>query len=209
MEFSLVTIGLLLVAALSIVIGVKILLNRTWFLGFIRGNIGVALLLGAAFFALAAINIATYSSVSENKVIANISFKQVDAQTFSVQVTDSNSGKQHKISVEGDLWSISARQLSLLMSAEYFYQLDHIEGRFYTLEQQKRAGDSRVFFPSKSMGINLWQQFNKRYSPLIAASYKSSAFIPIADDALFSVSIRADRLSVLAMNTAAKKAVSQ
>ena len=200
---------LLLIAAISIVLATKILFKRHWFLGFLRGAVGVSLLLTGAFFALAAINIATYTSVSEDKVIANISFDQVDAQTYTVTVTDINSGVQHKLSFEGDLWSISARQLSLALNAQPFYQLGHIERRFYTIEQQTLAADSRIILPSESMGLDLWSHFYQRYSPIIAASYKSSAFIPVADDALFSIAIRADRLSVSAMNAAAKKAVSQ
>ena len=60
MEFSIVTVGLLIIAAISIVLGVRILLKGDWLLGFIRGSTGVIMLLGAVFLALAAINFSTY-----------------------------------------------------------------------------------------------------------------------------------------------------
>ena len=130
-------------------------------------------------------------------------------QSYEVEITDTESGDQHKITIDGDLWSISTRQLSVLISIKEFYEIDHIEGRFYALEQQKKSGNRRIYLPVNQLGIDLFQQFNKRYSPIIKAGYLNSAFIPLADRALFSVSLRGDSLSIRPMNAAAKAVVTQ
>ncbi|NRB41373.1 MAG: hypothetical protein HRU20_23360 [Pseudomonadales bacterium] len=207
MTFSLVTIVLLLVAAVSIVLAVRVLMGGNWIVGFVRGNTGLILLLGATFLALAAINIATYSSAGQLKVIANVSFKKLDVQSYQVEVTDTDSGELYKVNVEGDLWSISTRQLVIILNSKKFYQLSHVEGRFYDIEQQKKAGNVHQAFPNDEMGIDLWSQFHNRYSPIINASVQSSAFIPLADEALFSVSVSDHGLKVQAINTSAKAAV--
>lgn len=209
MSFNLVTVILLIIATAFILLGFKALFKGGWIPGFLRGLAGFGLLIVAIIISLSAVNLAGYNELHEGKVIANVSFKQVDAQVFDVTVTNPENGIHHNFTIDGDMWSINTRDISLRLGGGHFYKVDNLQGRFYALEQQLRAGLNRHSFPSEELGLDLWLLSYQKSSSLVNAKLDSTAFIPMVNDALFSVSSGNLGLEVKPLNPTANQAISQ
>lgn len=207
MNFDLVTVGLLIFSTVLILTGAKILFKSHWFLGFIRGFSGLSLIFTAAFLAMVAMNLTTYSALDDGDVIANVSLKQLDLQSYEVSITDAANGKLTTFIIEADMWSLSTRELNVFLSSSHFYQLDHLQGRYYTLEQQKRGGSNKLMIANDHRGIDLWHYLQNKVTPFIEARPLKTAFIPLVNEALFSIKLRKHGLSITALNPAAQKAI--
>ena len=83
MEFGLVTISLLVIAAVFVLLGLKLLGRKGWILGFLRGALGLACLLWAVFLLMSGLSIASYVELKDGQVLANVGFKQRADQSFA------------------------------------------------------------------------------------------------------------------------------
>lgn len=210
MEFGLVTVSLLVVAALLVLAGLKLLFKTNWFLQFLRGFFGFGFLLLAFLLILSGLNIATYSQLADGQEIANISFARVANQSYEATIVNVKTGEQQKITLEGDQWQVDARILALAFTSTPFYKLEGISGRYYSLDQE--LTNNRKFHPitGQSMGIDLWSLFEGRDIGILSATYaKSTTYLPMGDDTLFSISVDRTGLVLAPVNASAKAIVNE
>lgn len=209
MDFGIVSIVLLVLSALLIMLGMKLLFRRNWFIQFLRGFAGFSLLLLALLVTLSGLNIATYQQLAKGQTIANISFTRTAGQQYQAELVNVATGQQASYEINGDMWQVDARILRLALVARPFYKLDRISGRFYSLEQERTAARSVYSLAEQETGIDLWSLFKGRSLGLIAADYGSATYSPMADGAVFAIVVGVEGLQARPVNDAARQIVNE
>ena len=209
MDFGLVSVSLLIIAAVLILVGLKLLIKRNYFIQFLRGFAGFGLLSLAFIIIMSGLNIASYSQLSQGEQIANISFKKVNNQNYDATVVNVQTGEQSSFNIDGDMWQVDARVLKLFLSSTPFYKLERISGRYYSLDQERTNNRSVYPLTGQSMGFDLWSIFKGSSIGLLSASYGSATYLPMADDAVFTVSIGSSGLVSKPVNTSASAIVNE
>lgn len=204
MEFGMVSISLLVVAAGLVLLGLKLLFATGWFVHFLRGFGGFGLIAVAAVIVMVGLNLTSYAQLEEKQDLANVSFSKLNEQSYEATVVSVNGGVEYKFTVEGDMWQINSRVLKLAASSTPFYKLDSISGRYYSLEQQRSSAQSVSVVPDTGIGLDLWTWFKNKNVGLIVTSLQKSQYLPMADGAVYSVSAGENGLQSAPVNEAAK-----
>lgn len=209
-----------LLAALVIAIGLfvayralRILLRGSWFMGWIRGTFGLLLLLLAVFIGLIAYDIYRYQQIMLEQVIATIDFKKIEPQHFEAVLVDSR-GNEARYTIYGDQWQLDARVVKVKGYLTTFgmrpgYRLERISGRYYDLEQEHTAKRSVYALNESLYGVDVWKWINKypNWLPVVDAVYGSATYLPMADGALYEVSLSHTGLLARPLNASAEEAI--
>lgn len=206
--------GFIIVLALVIVLlAGRLLFKGRWFMGWLRGMAGLILLLSSLLLALAAYDFYSYKQLSQEQVVASLSFTRVDSQRYQVSLVNSE-GNEQIFEIRGDLWQLDARiikwtELLARLGMTPGYKLDRLSGRYYSLEDEKTAERSVHQLGNTRNIIDLWQWAREYGSGLsvIDASYGSATYLPMEDGALFSVSLSNTGLLARPLNERAKVAI--
>jgi hypothetical protein len=200
-----------LLAVLAVFIAARILLNGHWFLGWLRGTCGIAFLALAALVGLVAYDLYSYASLPEDKPLVTLSF-QGDGTRYRVNVLEN--GRERTVTLEGDLWQLDARVLhwkglAALIGLEPGYRLQRLSGRFLAIEQQAQAQRVGVDLAKSPYGIDLWRwlRLGQRDLFIFDPQAHRVTYLPMADDAVFSVSMTPTGLLAQPMNQPAKQAL--
>lgn len=205
--------GLIIVLALiSVLVCAKLLLGRGWLLGWLRGMLGLCLLILSVVFGLAALDFYSYKQIDKDTSIANISFSKIDSQQYRASLVDS-SGREVIFELNGDLWQLDARVLTWNKSMRALgltpgYRLDRLSGRYVSLEEERSASRTVYELTSSRSVLDIWQWLHEFGSgDFVNASYGSATYLPMADGALFSVRLSQSGLTAYPLNDRAKNAV--
>src|SRR5690606_6282578 len=109
MDFGFISITLLVLSAVFVLLGLKILFKRHWFLPFLRGFSGFSLLILATVAVLVSVNIASYHQLAVGRTLANVSFTQQGPQVFEAVVVNAADGMRSTYVIYGDMWQADAR----------------------------------------------------------------------------------------------------
>jgi hypothetical protein len=213
MIFTLTAVLIALVALFVIYLAARLLWQKSWFLGFIRGSLGVGLLLIGVIIALTAVDIYSYKQILQEQVVATISFKEEAKQRYLAFITD-KAGKEQSLEILGDQWQLDARIVKwkgylASFSIKPAYRLDRLSGRYYDIEQETKAGRSVHNVSASLYGVDAWKIANKYPSwlPIIDAVYGSATYLPMKDGAIFEVTLSNTGLLARPVNAVAREAV--
>ena len=191
----------------------RVLFKGSWLLGWVKGMFGLALLAGAALLVLSALDFYSYQQLTKEQSIATISFTKNDYQDYQVSLVDSK-GKERLYDLKGDLWQLDARIIKWNSTLAGIglspgYRLDRLNGRYYSLEEEKSAPRTVYELDSIDSKIDVWQWLRDHGSDLsiVDASYGSATYLPMEDGALFSVTLTNSGLISRPLNDRAKAAV--
>ena len=116
--------------------------------------------------------------------------------------------------LEGDLWQLDARLLdwkglAALIGLQSGYRLEKLSGRFLAIEQQQTARHARVDLAHSPYGIDLWRwmRLSQRDLFLFDPEAARVTYLPIADGAVFAVSLSPTGLLAKPMNSVAEQAL--
>ncbi|HWV08897.1 MULTISPECIES: hypothetical protein [unclassified Pseudomonas] len=200
-----------LLALLAVFIAARILLNSQWFLGWLRGTCGLAFLALAGLVGLVAYDLYSYRTLPENKPLATLSFK-ADGPYYRVSVLEGS--QERTVTLEGDLWQLDARLLqwkglAALIGLEPGYRLEKLSGRFLAIEQQSLAQHAQAELAESPYGVDLWRWLRLGQHDLFMFDPQALrvTYLPIADDAVYSVSLTPTGLLAQPMNQAANQAM--
>lgn len=203
-------IGLL--AVLALFIAARILLTRSWFLGWLRGTLGLAFLGLAALVGVVAYDLLSYGALPEGKPLLTLSFAADGPQRYRVSLLEG--GEERAVTLEGDLWQLDARLLrwkglAALIGLQPGYRLEKLSGRFLAIEQQESARYAQVSLAQSPYGIDLWRWLRLGQHDLFLFDPQAArvTYLPIADGAMFSVSLSPTGLLAQPMNQAANQAL--
>jgi hypothetical protein len=216
MGYTVLIVVFLLIAALIVFLAVRLLINLRWVAGFVRGCVGLGLLALAAAIGVCAGDLSSYHPMNPGEPIANVSFVKADEQSFKVTISD-RAGHDLRAEVAGDMWQPNVRIINWsnvfkVVGMKPGYRIDEVKGRYYALEQERKARRSSSPLVTSRFGIDLWKGIydNSFFVPGVEASYSNSAFLPMADGALFEIRL-APQGGLLAkpLNEPAQRAVAE
>lgn len=175
---------------------------------------------GALLVALAALtfsllgNFYVYHRLTAEQPLAELRFHAWDAQHYQATIRYP-SGEQHVFDVRGDDWQLDARILkwrgyATLIGFDTAYRLDRLSGRYRAVEQE-RSDTRSIHTLSEDPRLDLWT-LAKRYNqwlPWVDTLYGSAAYLPMADNAVYAVSVTQSGLVARPLNEPARKAVEQ
>jgi hypothetical protein len=215
MTFNLLTVVSGLLALLGLWLTLRVLLRGSWFLAWLRGMLGLSLLLITALLIFTALDIYSYRQLSAEKHIATLSFSKTEPQSYQVSLVDSE-GHESKYSINGDLWQLDARLLTWKAAAAALglkpgYRLERLSGRYYSLEQEQRQPRSIYALSASFSQLDVWALLHssKAFSAFVNAQYGNSTYMPMADGALYSVHLNASGLIARPLNEPAIKEVNR
>lgn len=180
-----------------------------WLKGWLRGMAvlafaGAAVVLGAACY-----DLLSYRSLARAPWVGNISFKQTGEQRFEARLVDP-AGVEHTFGLSGDQWQLDARVIGWRFGRQspFLYRLEQIKGRYLLLEQEQRRPQTRHAM-AYSGPLDAWSVIGKYGSalPLLAAGTRTVRYLPMADGAVFSLSLGPDGFSGRPLNQAASSAM--
>jgi hypothetical protein len=182
----------------------------------IRGTLylltgGVVLLLVAAA-GLVTANLFTYARLTHEQEAAPVTTRQLRERQFAVTV-QTRDRPARNFNLRGDEWQIDARilkwrALGNLLGFDTVFRLERLSGRYGDVVSE-RAAPRTVYELAAEPGVDFWTfaRHYHQYVPLADALYGSAAYVPMAEDAQYVVTVSASGLVVRPDNDAARKAV--
>lgn len=213
MIYKIIAVLVFIIALVALFLSARLLLNKKWLMGFLRGCLGIFFLALTAVLAFSAKDIASYRAVENNQTIATLSFRKKDTNRYQLELQEAG-GDLYTTDIEGQQWQLYARMFkwSPLAGAMGFrpgYRLESVAGRFIELQLDRLAGKRDAQKLSSSGQADVWQFLNQHsVSFLSVDAYMSSpGFIPLADGAIYDVILSGQNLTVTPLNDAAKSAL--
>lgn len=173
--------------------------------------VGLVLLLGVALVAAVALNLHTYFRLTYERPVATLAFAALGPQQFRATLTDAG-GQVTTTVLRGDEWELSARVLKWtgpanLLGFDALYRLDRLEGRYQNLAQERSDYHTAVDL-ADTRGVDFWSfAYRHAWLPWVDAGYGSATYLPMADGAVYRVSISQTGLVARPANAAAEHAV--
>lgn len=180
---------------------------------------GVHLVVSGLFVALAAavgflgMNLLTYQRLTHEQVVLEVTFKKEGERQFRADLTYPDGAKQ-SYPLRGDEWQVDARVmkwhgLANLLGFDTVYRLERISGRYGDVASERTA-ERTVHSLASSERFDVWAEVRewKRWLPFIDALYGSATYLPMADGALYQVSVSQSGVLARPLNQAARQAVS-
>lgn len=195
MSFSVAPILIIVTSLILVLLGAWVLLRHRWVWQWIKGSAGLLLVALAAYLVLVALNLYSFHELTEETPVATVSFRALGEQSYIATVTRGD-GRSEEYRLNGDQWQLDARIVKWkmpfsLLGLKPGYQLDRIQGRYFALEDE-RSKERTVYALSKApLGLDVWQQARQGWSFLVDARYGSAAYLPMADGAIFEVTVPA------------------
>jgi hypothetical protein len=201
MQYQWITAPFAIISLIMLVIALFFLLRKDWIIGWIKGCLGFMFLAIAIFMGLTALNVNAYRPVDKEITVATISFDKADNQLYNANVVISSSGSEIPFEIAGDLWQIDARVIKwkgllATLGGKPGYKLDRIQGRYFTLEDERSKPRSVYALSNPDVGFDLWSTIDKLSNHInwFDAEYGSATFLPMADGALFTIQLTSNGL---------------
>jgi hypothetical protein len=191
-------------------------LRRLWQRRFINGSLqGLSGLLFLSLAVLAisiAMNLYTYEVFTYEEPVAEVRFEELGNQYYRLYYIPEGQAAQ-TYEIRGDEWQVDARVikwtgLANLAGMRTLFRVERISGRYRDVQQERL--DVRSVYSLKPLdGLDVWtlSRKNQKYIPWIDAVYGSAAYLPMAGQARFQVSVSATGLVVRAKNAKAQQAI--
>ncbi|NLY12471.1 MAG: hypothetical protein GXZ10_02510 [Gammaproteobacteria bacterium] len=212
MQFIGLGIGFAIVALVVLLFAIRVLLGERWLMGWLRGMFGLSLLAAAITGGLVAYDISTYREIPSDKPLLTLSAKAEGPQRYRVTLLEG--AQERSFLLDGDLWQLDARQLKWkglmdLIGLQPGYRLETLNGRFFAIEQQELAQFTQIELAKSRYGVDFWQWlrlFNKDLF-IVDANALRVNYLPIADGAVYSISLVPTGLLAKPLNSAAQQAL--
>jgi hypothetical protein len=212
MQFIGLGIGIAILALVVLLFATRILFDKHWLMGWLRGMFGLTLLSAAVAGGLIAYDISTYQEIPSDKPLLMLSAQAEGVQRYRVNIIEG--AVERNFLLDGDLWQLDVRQLKWkgladLIGLNQGYRLEVLSGRFLSIEQQELAQFTHVELAKSLYGADFWKglrNFNKDLFVVDANALRVN-YLPIADGAVYSVSLTPTGLLAKPLNSAAQQAV--
>jgi hypothetical protein len=212
MIYLAIAVGLGVLAALIALLALRLLIGP-WLLGWLRGSVGLVLAAVALVVGLAAWDLHGYKAVLAERPIGTLAFNMLGEQRYAATLVD-DAGNEQRFELLGDMWQLDVRVLKWTNALARLgfkpgYRLDRLSGRYLSLEDEQNRPRSLIALRSDEPPLDVWywlRRVNRHFS-LIDAAYGSATYLPMADGALFGVSMGHSGLVARPLNDRAKLAV--
>lgn len=201
-----------LLTLLILLVSARLLADRHWLLGWVRGTLGLVFLAVAGVAGVVAYDLFSYRPLQGEAPLVTLSFQADGAQRYRVDLREGNDVRS--VTLEGDLWQLDARLfkwkgLAALIGLEPGYRLDRLSGRFLAIEQQQLARHTEATLEESPFGIDAWRWLRLSMTDLMLFDPQALrvTFLPMADDAAYDLYLTSTGLLAKPANTAAEQAL--
>ncbi|MBL4711646.1 MAG: cation/multidrug efflux pump [Gammaproteobacteria bacterium] len=220
--------SLTLISVLIAVVGLaftltagKRLFQRRFVNGVGLGFSGLFFLVLATSSFLLASNLYTYQRLVYEQAVAEITFEKRANQEYRAVIKALDDDSQHVVIMHGDEWQLDAQVLiwqgvATLLGFDANYRLHRISGRYLDINEERQRPRSVYSLVKKSAYIedqrfDLWQFAHQHQNWLqwVDAAYGSAVFLPMSDDAKYTIAISRTGLIARPANEEARHAVSE
>lgn len=212
MQYIGLSVVVAVLALLTLLVALRLLINRHWLLGWLRGTCGLALVALAGAIGLVAYDVGSYEALPEDQPLATVSFQADGIQRYRVKLQQGL--EERAVTLEGDLWQLDLRvlrwkSLATLIGLESGYRIDRLAGRYLAVEQQDQARYPQVVLSESPLGVDFWRWLRLcQCDPFfLQAQARRVSFMPIVDGAIYTISLAPSGLTVKPINAAAKQAL--
>ncbi|QJR13994.1 cation/multidrug efflux pump [Usitatibacter palustris] len=181
-------------------------------------KMGVHLVL-SGFFVMAAVavffvgaSLFTYQRLTHEQNVLEVQFQRLGERHFRAKLTYPN-GAMQDFELKGDEWQVDARVLKWrglanVLGFDTVYRIERLGGRYADIAKE-RSEERTVHSLVPPDRFDLWAFARevRDWAPWIDALYGSATYLPMADGALYQVSISQSGVLARPLNQAAKQAV--
>lgn len=187
--------------------------KRRWGAATRNGVLGLLLLAAAGLILGVAANLYTYSRLTYEQEVADISFRRIAPLHYAAQLTLLETERERSFEIRGNEWQVDARiikwhGLANLLGLDTHFRLERISGRYADVEHE--ATEPRtVYALADNPGLDLWRMTNNLpgWLAVVDAQYGNAAFLPMAEGAHYRISVSQSGLVARPLNDAARQAV--
>ncbi|MCO1333303.1 cation/multidrug efflux pump [Microbulbifer sp. OS29] len=208
-----ITFFIAILALLFVFWGARVLLGGSWFLGFLRGSMGLLLFAAALWVVLVAADVYSYRNLAVEHSVGVVSFRKITEQQFEVKFADED-GIAQKFELLGDQWQLDARMLKwqgplARWGIQPAYRLDRLSGRYLTLQDERTRERSVHEISGANYGVDVWRFVRniEQRLPFVDAVYGSATFLPMEDGAVYDVRMSQSGLLARPLNQQATTAL--
>jgi membrane protein implicated in regulation of membrane protease activity len=180
--------------------------------GTLHGATALVFILLSVCAALLVSNLRTYQRLSNEQPAGELQLTRTGERQYKAVLTYP-SGEHADFELRGDEWQVDARVLKWhafanLLGFDTAYRLDRIGGRYASIEDE-RSKARTVYSLNPPQRIDPWDLVHRYHSwiPWMDALYGSATFLPLADGALYEISVSQSGLIARPLNQAARDAV--
>ena len=181
------------------------------------GGSGITCLVSAAVAGAGAIlllSVVSYSRLVAEQHISTIEFRRISPQEFQARLMIPGSDDQFYV-LRGDEWQMDAKIVTwrpplTMLGLDPIYQLDRLSGRYSTIEDEQSKVRS-VHALSEPVMLDVWR-FARKYPKLmpgVDAHFGTATYLPMANGAVFEVTMTRTGLIARPVNEEAENAVGE
>ncbi len=187
---------------------------RQWRLidGGVHTLLGLCFLLAAAAAWLLGFSLLTYERLTREQPAAEIMLSRLGERYYRATLTYPST-PTHSFELRGDEWQIDARVLkwrglASIAGFDTVYRLERIGGRYRDIDSERRAART-VHVLNEPTRFDAWELARRyrEYVPWVDALSGSATFLPMADGALYRVSVSQSGLVARPLNQAGREAI--
>ncbi len=215
MLYTLVALVIILFGAYIAFRALKVLWLSSWFVGWVTGMFGLALLALGIGVGIVAYDVYSYKQILVGQPVATINFEAIEEQYFDAVIVDAN-GKQQRFSLHGDQWQLDARVIKWQGYFSGFnikpaFRLDRLSGRYYDIHKETVEKRSTFSIVKSLLQLDLWLLIHEqaKWFPVLDASYGTARYMPMKNGALYEISLSNTGLNVRPLNDVASKAIAE
>lgn len=203
-----VIVALILIALIGIALVWR---GRQWFMYWLKGSIGFALLAGCVMAAFSLVDLWSYRQLLHEEPLASLSIYQLGDQSYDITLARPD-GTEERFTLTGDQWQLDVRLLTwkgpfASAGARPLYRLDRLSGRYLSLEQERTAERS-VYSLSNSRWFDIWQSLYE-LDFWLDAQFGSAVFMPLTNGAVFAIYLTPKGIIARPVNDVAEAALNR
>ncbi|MFT6390001.1 MAG: hypothetical protein ACJAUP_003401 [Cellvibrionaceae bacterium] len=213
--------GYLIISAIFVVLTValalwviKLLFNKNWFLGWLRGSFGIVLICAVFIVGSIAYDIYSYKQLEEEQNIATISFIALGEQHYAANFVVTGK-RQSNFELHGDQWQLDSRIIEwkgffARIGLKNGYRLERISGRYLLLDDERLKPPSIHLVATQLKGVDVWSWLKQsKNNSVVNARHGNSTFLPMVDGGQYQISLSESGLLARPLNQPAIEAVEQ
>lgn len=215
LNIALPVLVILLIGILLIILSLVKLVRFQILAAFTRGVSGMILVLTGIIFLLLAFNIHTYQRLTYEKPVATLSFSKTGPEQYWAVLANLAEKSTHTYQLQGDEWQIDARILRWkpflqLLGQDTLYRMERISGRYSWIDDEVNKPRTVYSLVNTEQGLDLWSIARKYQHWLnwLDAYYGSAAYLPMADGAIYTISINQSGIIARPENAITEDAIS-
>ncbi len=159
-----------------------------------------------------AFTVLSYVRLVEETLVARIEFRRVSADEHQARLMIDGERDQFFV-LRGDEWQMDAKILTwhppaTILGMDPMFQLDRLSGRYAEVDRE-RSEPRTVHDLAPAVPTDVWR-IARRFpaiAPGVDAYYGTATYVPMADGALYEVSLSRDALIARPANDRAREAV--